>query len=93
MEIKGVTIMKKLIYLVANGIDMHAYDTESRARMEYEHIVKTKWENCIKYSCPKGEFYDDYGRNLRSALLEHYTMINGCNIIMRPVVLMEEEGE
>ncbi len=85
--------MKKLIYLVANGIDMHAYDTEARARMEYEHIVKTKWEDCIKYSCPKGEFYDDYGRTLRSALLEHYTTINGRTIIMRPVVMIEEGEE
>lgn len=93
MHTKEVTIMKKLIYLVANGIDMHAYDTESRARMEYEHIVKDAWESCIKFSCPKNEFYDDYGRTLRKALLEHYTMINGRTIIMRPVVLVEEEED
>lgn len=83
--------MKKLIYLVANGIDMHAYTSEEQACMEYEHIVKDAWESCIKFSCPKNEFYDDYGRTLRSALLEHYTMINGRTIIMRPVVLEEEE--
>lgn len=85
--------MKKLIYLVADGVDMHAYTREEQARTEYERIVKEKWEDCIKYSCPKGEFYDDYGRTLRSALLEHYTMINERTIIMRPVVLVEEEGE
>lgn len=84
--------MKKLIYLVANGIDMHAYTSEEQACMKYEHIVKDAWESCIKFSCPKNEFYDDYGRTLRTALLEHYTMINGRTIIMRPVV-MEEEGE
>ena len=83
--------MKKLMYLVANGIDMHAYTSEEQACMEYEHIVKDAWENCIKFSCPKNEFYDDYGRTLRSALLEHYTMINGRTIIMRPVVLVEEK--
>lgn len=86
-------MMKKLIYLVANGIDMHAYDKEETARMKYEHIVKEKWENCIKFSCPKNEFYDDYGRTLRSALLEHYTMINGRTIIMRPVVMIAEGEE
>lgn len=84
--------MKKLIYLVANGIDMHAYTSEEQACMEYEHIVKDAWKSCIKFSCPKNEFYDDYGRTLRSALLEHYTMINGRTIIMRPVVLEEEEA-
>lgn len=85
--------MKKLIYLVADGIDMHAYTSEEQARTEYEHIVKGKWESCIKFSCPKNEFYDDYGRTLRKALLEHYTMINGRTIIMRPVMLIEEEKE
>lgn len=85
--------MKKLIYLVANGIDMHAYNTESRARIEYEYIVKGEWENCIKFSCPKNEFYDDYGRTLKVAIREHYTMINGRTIIMRPVVMIEEGEE
>lgn len=83
--------MKKLIYLVADGIDMHAYENEEQARMEYEHIVKGKWEDCIKFSCPKNEFYDDYHHSLRVALLEHYTMINGRTIIMRPIFLEMEE--
>lgn len=92
MENKEVTIMKKLIYLVADGIDIHAYTSEEQARKEYEHIVKDSWESCIKFSCPKGEFYDDYGRTLRKALLEHYTMINRRTIIMRPVVMEEENA-
>lgn len=83
--------MKKLIYLVTDGIDMHAYDKEETARMKYEHIIKDAWKNCIKFSCPKGEFYDDYGRALKVAIREHYTMINGRTIIMRPVVMEEED--
>lgn len=79
--------MKKRIYLVADGIDMKAYESETKARERYEHIVKTKWEDCIKFSCPKNESYDDYGCTLRNALLEHYTMINGRTIIMRPIIL------
>ena len=85
--------MKKLIYLVADGIDMHAYTREEQTCTEYEHIVKDAWESCIKFSCPKNEFYDDYGRTLRSALLEHYTTINGRTIIMRPVMLVEKEED
>lgn len=83
--------MKKMIYLVANGIDMKAFESETKARERYEHIVKTKWEDCIKFSCPKNEFYDDYHHPLRVALLEHYTMINGRTIIMRPVSLEMKE--
>lgn len=83
--------MKKMIYLVADGIDMKAFENETKARERYEHIVKTKWEDCIKFSCPKNEFYDDYGRTLRNALLEQYTMINGRTIIMRPIILETED--
>ena len=83
--------MKKMVYLVADGIDMKVFESETKARERYEHIVKEKWGDCIKFSCPKGEFYDDYHRTLRVALLEQYTSINGRTIIMRPVILETED--
>lgn len=83
----------KSIYLVTCGIEDFAFTNERDAREKYNHLVKKSWERCIKFSCPKGEFYDDYGRTLDKAILEHYTRIAGKEIMMKMILLYGEEED
>lgn len=78
---------KEMVFIVINGIEMRAYTRKDKAKEKYEEIVKKKWGNCDKYS----HGLDDYGRKLDTALLEHYTSINGRTIIMRAMFLERED--
>ena len=72
-------MLKEMIFIVIDGINMKAYTSEDKAKECYEKIVKDKWWNCDKYN----HGLDDYGRKLDVALFENYTSINGKTIIMR----------
>lgn len=46
------------------------------ARSLYKKGLKDHWEECIKYSCPRKEFYDDNYRTLATCLKEGHARIN-----------------
>ena len=71
---------KEMIYNVIDGIEMRAYTSEAKAREKYEAIVKKRWQ-----MTENG--FDDYHRDIGTALLEQYTQINGRTIIMRAMFL------
>ena len=73
--------MKKLIYVVVNGIDMKAYENERKA---YENIIKKRW-----HECENG--FDDYHRAMGKAIIEHYTCINGNTIMCRAIGMETEK--
>lgn len=75
---------KEMIYNVIDGIEMRAYTREDKAMEKYEKIIKKRWADC-----ENGR--DDYGRKLDTALLEHYTSINGRTIMMRAMFLERED--
>lgn len=78
--------MKKLIYVVIDGVDIRAYEKESKARKAYTAIIKKRW-----HECENG--FDDYHRAIGKALIEHYTCINGRTMMMRAVTMeTEKEG-
>lgn len=80
-------MIKEMVFIVIDGIDMSAYTSEDKAKAKYEEIVKKKWWNCDKYS----HGLDDYGRKLDTALLENYTSIQGKTIIMRAMFLERDD--
>lgn len=73
-------MVKQMIFNVIDGIDMRAYTREDKAQAKYEAIVKRRWEMTENDK-------DDYGRPLETALIEHYTQINGRTIMMRAMFL------
>lgn len=79
--------MKKLIYVVINGIDMRAYENEKKASKAYIEIIKKHWKECK-------DGVDDYNRCIDKALIEHYSQINGRTYIMRAVTMeTEKDGD
>lgn len=80
-------MVKQMIFNVIDGIDMRAYTREDKAQEKYEAIVKRRWEMTENDK-------DDYGRPLETALIEHYTQINGRTIMMRAMFLeIDKETE
>ena len=77
--------MKKLIYVVINGVDMRAYENEKKASKAYREIIKKHWKEC------KNGF-DDYHRAIEKALIEHYSQINGRTYMMRATTMETEKA-
>lgn len=63
-------------YVVVAGTEIYIYSKLAAAREKLAHEVKEHWEECIKYSCPKKEFYDDNYRTLAACLKEGHARIN-----------------
>lgn len=76
----GSIMVKQMIFNVIDGIEMQAYTREDKAQEKYESIVKRRWKDTENG-------FDDYHRDIDKALLEHYTQINGCTIMMRAMFL------
>lgn len=68
---------KELIYIVIDNVTMIAYTNKDKADKAYSDIVHKRWH---------GNF-DDYGRAIGMALLEHYTSIDGRTIMRRALFL------
>lgn len=65
-----------MTYVVAAGSEIYIYSKLAAARKRLAHEIKEHWEECIKYSCPKKEFYDDTYRTLSQCLHDELAVIN-----------------
>lgn len=72
---------REMIYIVIDGVDIKAYNSASKADKAYMNILRKRWH---------GNF-DDYGRAPGKAILEHYTCIDGRNIMRRAIYLEKED--
>lgn len=65
-----------MTYVVIAGSDFWLFSKLKDARKQLAHEIKEHWEECIKYSCPKKEFYDDSYRTLSQCLHDEMAIIN-----------------
>lgn len=78
-----------MVYIIRYGATYQLFHSEEKALAFFTSKLKEDWGDCIKYSCPKGEFYDDRGFTLKECLKYKDAVINKVHYQMIPCLFVD----
>lgn len=78
-----------MVYIVIHAGILDAFHDKAKAEAWFKSQLITAWDECIKFSCPKGEFYDDRLFTFDKCLDLKDAVINGKHYAMMPVLYLD----
>ena len=82
-----------IIYIVNHGISTDAFKDEMKAKTHFKKVLQDAWQDCIKFSCPRGEFYDDNYMSFNECLHHRQALINGKRYELKMCLLCDADYE
>lgn len=82
-----------IIYIVSYGKCIDAFKDEMKAKTHFKKVLQEAWQDCIKFSCPAGEFYDDNYMSFQACLHAKHAMINGKCYDLKMCLLCDADYE
>lgn len=67
--------MKKVWLVIVRDV-ARVYKALAPAKEAYQEGIKDHWDECIKYSCPAGVWFDDNYQTLKQCLNGNHATIN-----------------